>query len=109
MRFVDHAQTAFQRYGECAIVWIEHFGVRSTDFEAFNRSRESLFQSRRIDRAHAFVAGQQANRSIVRLYLVGPDRVLERSRGAYRRLSMRSIIGGGIDSARLLAPFQPRE
>jgi toxin-antitoxin system PIN domain toxin len=107
--FVDHAQTAFQRHGECTIVRIEHFGVRSADFKAFNRSRESFFQSRRIDTAHTLMAGQNAHGAFVRLYLMGSDRVLERSRGAYRRLSMRWIIDRGVDSARLLAPFQPRK
>src|ERR1700758_904700 len=97
--FVDHAQATFQRRGKCTIVRVEHFGVRSADFEAFNPSRESFFQSRRIDTAHAFVTGQQANRSIVGLYVVGSDRVLERSRGAYGRLSMRWIVDGSADSS----------
>ena len=107
--FVDHAQTAFQRHGECTIVRIEHFGVRSADFKAFNPSRENLFQSRRIYMGHAFMAGQNAHWAFVRLDFMGSDRVLESSRGAYRRLSVRWIIDGGIDSARILAPFQPRK
>src|SRR5215475_6355981 len=43
--FVDHAQAAFQCLGKCRIARIEHFGVRSTDFETFNKAGESLFQS----------------------------------------------------------------
>jgi len=97
--FADHAQTAFQRVGEGTIVRIEHFGVGSTDLEAFDRSREGPSQSERIDAAHVFVAGQQANRSVVRLYLMDPDRVLERTRGAYRRLSVHRIIDGRADSS----------